>query len=406
MKSSRALSLRSFLSSTLLLGVGSVIHALRVIVLSLLLSNYQFGAVSTVLLISTLFAEFGTLGLSQLVYNQSLYTPRVVNRNSLIISRFAMSGLFVITMMAFVVSAIISAMASFRFFALFPTLLCAATNVMVLASLRASDSKFTHPLGYAIKAIIVLTDIFVLGFGYFEVDSIMLWGEILAAPVLLIFAARSGIVRVRKSIFRHVFAHLKKHIRTASWAVLSSMSALLLLNQERLAAALFLDLEQMGIISKVVLIKIIGGQSAFIFGTYFHRHIVGSDATARAWIFAEIRRYEVYVYFILLGACAIGSVPVMLIYAAVYQIELSYVASFSAIALAIVFFFNPFAIFLQASGRFDTLTQCNAITVVLFFALASVNLDGLNIVNASAVTALMWFALIRHRAGKQFPSKH
>ena len=392
--------MKTFFSSTLLLAVAAVLHSLRVILLSFLLGNRDFGAVSTILLISTLFAEFGSLGFSQLVYNQRLYTPGVISRASVNVGRFLFTGLSVISVMGILTTLVISAASPFHFGPLLLTLVCAAFNTMILASCRASNNKFTHPTAYFLKALIVLVDVAVLGSGHFTIETIILWGEVLATPVLLVYAWRSGIIRPRWSVFRKVPGLVAAHRGLAFWAVMSSMSALLFLNQERMAGAFFLTLEQMGVITKIILIKIIGGQSAFIFGTYFHRHIVGQDHEGRLRTFTVIRRYENYVYPVLAALCLLMTIPVQMVYQAIYGIELSYAVAISAMILAIVFFFNPFAILLQASGRFSTIAACNALTVALFFALATFSLDSSYVVIASAATSALWYVLIRRAAGR------
>lgn len=390
--------MRALFSSILLLGVGSFIHALRVIILSFLLGNHNFGAVSTILLISTLFAEFGTLGFSQLIYNQRLFTPGVVSRASVNVNRFLLTGLSIISAMGLVTALVISMVGPFHFWTLLVTLVCAAANMMILAACRASNNKFTHPTAYFLKSLIVLVDIAVLGSGHFQVQTIILWGEVLATPVLFLYALRHGVFQPRWSVLRKVPGVVKIHWRLAFWAIVSSMSALLFLNQERMAGALFLTLAQMGVITKIILIKIIGGQSAFIFGTYFHRHVVGSDHAARVQTFAIIRRYELYAYLTLAALCLLMTIPTQMAYRAFYGIELSYAVAISAMVLAIVFFFNPFAILLQASGRFGTIARYNALVVALFFVLALFSFDSSYVVIASAGTSFLWYVLVRRAA--------
>ncbi|HWW55888.1 MAG TPA: hypothetical protein VN047_03245 [Sphingopyxis sp.] len=389
---------RALFGSILLLGAGSFIHALRVIILSFLLGNHNFGAVSTILLISTLFAEFGTLGFSQLIYNQRLFTPRVISRASVNVSRFLLTGLLIISVMAVVTALVISLAGPFHFWTLFVTLICAAANTMILASCRASNNKFTHPTAFFLKSLVVLVDVAVLGSGHFHVESIILWGEVLATPVLFVYALRHGIIQPRWSVLRKVPGIVTIHWRVAFWAVMSSMSALLFLNQERMAGAFFLTLAQMGVITKIILIKIIGGQSAFIFGTYFHRHVVGSDHAGRVQTFAVVRRYELYVYPALAVLCLLMTIPVQMAYRAFYGIELSFAVAIAAMILAIVFFFNPFAILLQASGRFGTIARYNALVVALFFALALFSFDSSYVVIASAATSSLWYVLVRRAA--------
>lgn len=390
--------MRTLLNSTLLLGAGSFIHALRVIILSFLLDNRDFGAVSTILLICTLFAAFGSLGFSQLIYNQRLYTPGVVSRASVNVSRFLLAGLSIISAMAVVTALAISVVGPFHFGTLFTTLICAAANMMFLSAFRSSSNKYTHPNAYFLKSLVVLVDIAVLGSGAFAIETIMLWGEILATPVLLFYALQNGIIRPRWSVFRKVPGLVAAHRDLAFWAVISSMLALVFLNQERMAGAFFLTLEQMGIITKIILIKIIGGQSAFIFGTYFHRYIVGSDQEGRVRIFAVIRRYESFIYLALALACLLMMIPVQMAYQTFYDIELGYAVTIAAMLLGIIFFFNPFSIVLQASGRFGTTARINAIAVALFFTLAIFRFDSAYIVIVSAVTSLLWYVLVRREA--------
>ncbi|MDI1325518.1 MAG: hypothetical protein PSV23_01840 [Brevundimonas sp.] len=390
--------MKTFFSSTLLLGTASVVHAMRVIILSLLLGNREFGTVSTILLISTLFAEFGSLGFSQLVYNQGLYTPRIISRASVNVSRFLLTGLSIVSTMAVMTALVISTAGLFHFWTLFPTLICAAANVMILASCRASNNKFTHPAAYFLKSLIVLIDIAVLGSGHFAIDTIMLWGEILATPVLLFYAMRSGILRPRWSVLRKLPSLVAAHRNVAFWAIMSSMTALLFLNQERIAGGSFLTLEQMGIITKIILIKIIGGQSAFILGTYFHRHIVGSGQAGRVRSFAIIRRYEFWAYSAVALICLAMTIPVQWAYKAFYDIELTYAVAISAMVLGIVFFFNPFAILLQASGKFGTIARYNAVAVTLFMILAIFSVDSSYVVITSAATSLLWYILVRRAA--------
>jgi O-antigen/teichoic acid export membrane protein len=390
--------MRGLLSSSFLLGVGSLIHAMRVIILSFLLGNRDFGAVSTLLLIATLFGEFGSLGFSQLVYNQRLFRPGIIDRALVNVSRFLIAGLSIIAAMALITAIAISSVGTFHFGALLLTLVCAAANVMILAACRASSSKFTHPLGYFLKSLIVLVDIAILGAGHFNIETMVLWGEVLATPVLLAYAWRVGMFRLRWSHFQSVLGLLAQHRYAAFWAVLSSMSALIFFNQERIAGALFLTLEEMGVIAKIILIKLIGAQLAFVLGTHFHRHIVGSDLPKRKQTFDMFRRYEFQAYLALALLCAIATIPVQIAYQWVYNIELTYAAAISAIVLGVVFFFNPYAILLQATGRFSAITRCNMIEVILFVVLTTTGLSSLDTVVASAIMSLFWYVLIRHTA--------
>lgn len=388
------------MSLTLLLGAGSFIHAMRVIVLSLLLGNRDFGAVSTILLISALFAEFGSLGFSQLIYNQRLFTPGGIDRASVNVSRFLVAGLSIIVVMAVVVSLAVASLGPFQFTTLFLTLLCAATNTMLLAACRASKNKLTHPVGFFLKSIIVLIDIAILGTGHLNIESIALWGEILATPVLLIYVFRKMLIMPNLSLFRKVPGLLASNSRIAIWAVVSSMSSLIFFNQERIAGAIFLSLEQMGIITKMILIKIIAAQCAFIFGTYFHRHLIGCEMQERNDLFKKVRQYEYYIYAIVFAMCVVGSIPVQIVFGFVYGIEMDMVVTISAIVLAVIFFFNPFSILLQASGRFDLITRCNVIAVCLFLILATFRIDSAYLIIASAGASMIWYLLIRHAARK------
>ena len=392
--------MHKLVSTTLLLGTGSVIHAMRVIVLSLLLDNRDFGAVSTILLIATLFAEFGSLGFSQLIYNQRLFTPGVLNRAAVNVSRYLFAGLLIIVIMAAVTGAIIAVFTSFYVITIFLTLICAASNTMLLAACRASTSGFTHPIGFFVKSLIVLVDIAILGAGDLHIDTIALWGEVLAAPVLIAYAVRCGIVRPSRVMRRKIKALLMTNRLIAVWAVMSSVSSLVFLNQERIAGALFLSLEDMGAMSKILLIKIIAAQGAFILGAPFHRHIIGSSQAARINLFTEIRRYEPYAYGVLALLCALAVMPIQTVYRLAYTIDVSTAVAISAVVLAIIFAFNPFSILLQASGQFRKVSAINAITVALFLSFALFNHDNVAIVIASATASTIWFVLIRRGAAK------
>lgn len=397
---SQVWQVRGFVTFSLLLAAGTLIHAMRVIVLSLLLDNRDFGAVSMILLISTLFAEFGSLGLSQLVYNQRLFTPGVINRASVNVSRFLLAGLAIIGMMAVVAALIIAALAPFNFTTLFLTLLCAATNTMILAACRASKNKFTHPVGFFLKSIVVLIDIAILGMGNIEIASIALWGEIIATPLLLFYIFRGKLIMPKRSIARKILHLLMTNRRIATWAVISSMSSLIFFNQERIAGALFVSLEQMGVISKMILIKIIAAQCAFIFGTYFHRHLIASGGPERTVLFAKIRELEFQVYIALFVLCLVSSVPVIFAFDVIYRIEMNVLIATSVTILAVLFFFNPFAILLQCSGRFDLITRCNLVAVGLFSVAMVFFNDTTQIVVASAGASMLWYLLIRHAARK------
>ena len=106
--------MRNFFSSTLLLAMATVIHALRIIILSFLLGNREFGAVSTILLIGTLFTEFGALGFSQLIYNQPLFHPGRVSRQSRRVGLFFLTGLALLLASAAALAAIASAISVFE----------------------------------------------------------------------------------------------------------------------------------------------------------------------------------------------------------------------------------------------------------------------------------------------------
>ena len=60
--------------------------------------------------------------------------------------------------------------------------------------------------------------------------------------------------------------------------------------------------------------------------------------------------------------------------------------------------FNPFAILLQASGRFGTIARYNALVVTLFFSLALFSSDSSYIVVASATASLLWYVIVRRAA--------
>lgn len=302
--------------------------------------------------------------------------------------------------MSVLAASIIAISTAFHFATLFLTLLCAAANTMILAACRASKNKFTHPVGFILKSIVVLIDIAILGMGSIEIASIALWGEIVATPILLIYIFRGKLIMPKRSIARKILVLLMINRRIATWAVVSSMSSLIFFNQERIAGALFVSLEQMGVITKMILIKIIAAQCAFIFGTYFHRHLIASGQQEKVDLFAKIRKFEIQGYIILFILCIISAVPVIFAFGVMYGIEMNVVIATSVTILAVLFFFNPFAVLLQSSGRFDLITRCNCIAVGLFSTVIVFAKDTSQIVVASTGVSIIWYILIRHAARK------
>lgn len=395
--------MRTLVSSTLLLGTATVVHALRILILSFLLGNTAFGAVSTILLMATFFNEFGALGFSQLIYNQPLFKPGRVSRQSRRIGLYFITGVSLLMVSATGVAAVAAVISEFSFAAVFLTIFCAAANMMVLSACRASRSSFTHPVAYFIKGIIVVSDIVILGFFTPPIAMMALWGEVIALPVLLLYAWRVGILKFRWTLVREIPGHLKANLSLGGSAIASAASGMVFFNQERLFGVAALTLEQLGALTKLLLPKLIAAQGAFLLGVHFHRMVVGLTEVERAGLFARVRRLE----WIVLPAVALvvgaGGYIVIRLAALIYDIPIDYPTGVAVTVLALLFFFNPYSIMLQAANRYSALALANTVAVVAFVTLMSAaGPQGLGPIAFSAVSACLWLLTIRILVARHF----
>lgn len=396
-----------FVSSSLLLAVSTIIHAGRIIILSFVLGNAEFGAVSTVLLIATIFTEFGALGFTQLIYNQSLFEPGRVSRHSRRVGMFLLTGAVLLLATATLVAAIISAISPFAFVTIFLTIFCAATNMVILSACRSSRSNFTHPIAYFIKSIIVTMDIIILGYWAPPIAQIALWGEVIAMPLLLLYAWYIGVLKFRMRTLRAVPQLFATQFKLGLLAIASSASGMLFFNQERLFGVSALTLEQMGILTKLILPKMVAAQGAFLLGVHFHRYVVGLSNAERLALFARIRRFEWIAIPVLLLAVVLGSPVVVALNAAIYSINIGFLTGVAVIALSLVFFFNPYSIMLQATNRYSLLAYANSGAVVVFVGLTAIRgAEGSAVVLHSAVSACFWLLFVRLFAGYSFGTRN
>lgn len=395
--------MRNFFSSTLLLAMATIIHALRIIILSFLLGNTDFGAVSTILLLATLFTEFGALGFSQLIYNQPLFKPGRVSRQGRRIGLFFLTGMGLFLANAAIVAAIASAISVFAFATIFLTLFCAASNMMVLSACRSSRSSFTHPIAYFIKSIIVVLDIVILGFFTPPLAKMALWGEVVALPILLFYAWHVGILKLRWTSAREVPAIFAKHFKVGLTAIASAASGMLFFNQERLFGVAALTLEQLGILTKLLLPKMIAAQGAFFLGVHFHRMVVRMSETDRSTLFARAKHYERYVVPISALAVTVGGYLAVQFNTLIYGIAIDYPTGLAVTVLALIFFFNPYSIMLQATNHYISLAIANSIAVTGFVALVVVvGPHNPGVAVLSALSACLWFLIVRIFVARSF----
>jgi O-antigen/teichoic acid export membrane protein len=398
--------MRNFFSSTLLLTMATVIHALRIMILSFLLGNTDFGAVSTILLLATLFTEFGALGFSQLIYNQPLFRPGRVSRQSRRIGLFFLTGMGLLLVSAAVVAAIASAISVFAFLTIFLTLFCAASNMMVLSACRSSRSSFTHSIAYFIKSIIVILDIVILGFFTPALAKMALWGEVVALPILIFYAWYVGILKLRWTTVREVPAIFAGHFKLGLTAIASAASGMLFFNQERLVGVAALTLEQLGILTKLLLPKMIAAQGAFLLGVHFHRMVVRMSGADRSALFARAKHYERCVVPIAMLAVAAGGYLAVQLNAWVYGIAIDYPTGLAVTVLALIFFFNPYSIMLQATSRYTSLAIANSIAVTGFVALvAMVGPRDPGVAVLSALSACLWLLVVRILVARSFSAR-
>ncbi|MBU1538694.1 MAG: hypothetical protein KKC29_09180 [Alphaproteobacteria bacterium] len=397
--------MRILFSSTMLLGTATVIHALRILILSFLLGNTDFGAVSTIMLMAIFFTEFGALGFSQLIYNQPLFNPGRVSRQSRRIGLYFVTGIGLLLVSAVVVAAIVAVISAFSFAMIFLTIFCAASNMMVLSACRSSQSSFTHPLAYFIKGVIVIADIVILGFFTPPIEMMALWGEVIALPILLFYAWRVGVLKLRWTIVREVPGHLRTHLKLGVSAIGSAASGMVFFNQERLFGVAALTFEQLGVLTKLLLPKLIAAQGAFLLGVHFHRMVVRMTEAERAAFLVRARRFEGIAMLVVALAVGAGGYIVAQLVARLYDIRIDYPTGVAVTVLALLFFFNPYSIMLQATNRYGALTLANTIAVGAFVAMmAASGSGGPGPIMLSAVSACLWFVVIRLLVARHFPT--
>ncbi len=395
--------MKALFSSTLLLGTATAVHALRILILSFLLGNTAFGAVSTILLMATFFNEFGALGFQQLIYNQPLFAPGRVSRQSRRVGLYFVTGVSLLVASAVVVAAVADAVSEFSFVAVFLTIFCSAANMMVLSACRASQSSFTHPVAYFIKGVVVVSDIVILGFFTPSLPMMALWGEVIALPILLFYAWRVGVLKLRWSIVREVPGHLMGNLRLGVSAIASAASGMVFFNQERLFGVAALTLEQLGVLTKLLLPKLIAAQGAFLLGVHFHRMVVRLSEAKRLELFARVRRLEWIALPVVAIAVGIGGYIVVQLAALIYHIPIDYPTGIAVTVLALLFFFNPYSIMLQATNRYGALALANMVAVAAFVLLMWIGgARGPGPIAFSALSACLWLVAIRVLVGRYF----
>lgn len=369
---------------------------MRVIVLSLLLGDSDFGIVATLLLLAALFAEFGTLGFGQLVYNQPLFSPGRRNWRAHRVALFLLSGMAMASAISVIVSLLLYRFTPFNFAPLWLTLWCAAMNSMIISACRAAASQFIHPAGYAIKAVIVSIDIVILGFIGLSLENMALWGEVAAFPALLLYAWHIGILRRNCRIAASVLSTIRKNWRLGLKAIISSATGIVFFNQERILGAAFLTFEQMGILTKILMPKIIAAQGSFLFGVHFHRWIVSLDGLKRNALIKRMNRWEIWITPMLIVVLVSGGWITVQFIDLIYEISISLIMGMAITLLALAFLINPYAIILQANNHFTPLAKANLLAVLQFAAACLLwhpEVEGVLI--ASAASAFTWFLVVR-----------
>lgn len=393
--------MKNFFSSTLLLAAAAILHSLRIILLSFLLGNHEFGGVSTILLMMTLFVEFGALGFSQLVYNQPLFEPGRVTRQGRRVGLFFATAACLLLCTALMVAAVIAAISMFQFWAIFLTLFCAAMNMMTLACCRASRSNFTHPIGFFIKAVIVVIDIIILGFFTPPIEKMVFWGELVALPVLLFYAWRVGVLKLRLRIVREIPRLLLSHARLGIFSISSAASGMIFFNQERIFGVSALTLEQLGLMTKLLLPKMIAAQGAFLLGVHFHRMIVRLAPAERSALLVRVQRLEWMGLPLIVLALAAGGFLAVPLNHYVYEIDIDFITGLSVGLLALVFFFNPYSIMLQATNHFTALVIANVAAVACFAAgVIIMSPTTSQTIILSAISAALWAVIVRILASR------
>ncbi len=396
MQASLKAGLSRFVSSTFILAFAVVLHATRVIFLSLILDDHDFGVVSTILLVTTIFADFGSLGFSQLAYNVPPFSKAYRRTTSHQVNLYIWSSLAICFCTTSIVSTILVLVGQFGFVAITATLFCAGVNIAILSSLRSAANIYIYPIAFAIKALIIMVDIVILSQGSLQMGTVVLWGEILSVPVLLAIAAYVGVLKFSPRLFKHVRSHLARNIAQGIRAISSSSSAMMFFNIERIVAAIFLSTASMGLLTKMLMPKIIASQSSFLLAVHFHRFVTSIDTVAKADLLLRIRRIEPLAFLLLIPLTALGGFVLQFLFEILYGIETSLLLATSISLTSLIFLFNPFSIFLQATGQFLKLLVANIVSAALFALLYLVFQHEAAILYMSAAAASSYFLLTRY----------
>lgn len=381
---------------TLLLAFAVVLHASRVIWLSFALPNEEFGAFATLLLLSVMFAEFGNWGFAQLIYNQKVYEPRCQGTELRNVSALMTAALVISSVMAVALALFVSQFTVFGFVQLLATLACSGVNLTILAACRASSSKYTYPFGYLIKASVVLVDVAVLIYVEMPIENMVLFGELLAAPLLSGYAFYLGLWKSRSRLCRHALLMFRRNIKSGLAVVVSSSTALLFFNQDRMLAATLFNLSDMGIFSKLLMPKIIGAQLGFLFSVQFHRWLIANQSTSIVSKVQLMHRMEKLIALPLVLILFVGGFTVVLFYDVAYNIEVHLFTGFLLVILACIYFANPYAVLLQASGNFKYLTLGNVLGLIAFaIVIIFIPFTPASVLSASAFSAIVWLVGVR-----------
>lgn len=385
-----------FFSSTFILGAAVVLHASRVIILSIVLNDHDFGVVSTILLITTIFADFGSLGFAQLACNVAPFSGRHIQRSNYLINLYILSSFFICLITAIITSAILIVIGEFGFLQLSVTLFAAAMNIAILSSLRSAANVYLYPAAFGTKAVIVLIDVLLLSKGALKISSVMLWGEVLAMPALLIIAGRAGVFRGNSRIVRRVPRHIKRNLSQGIRAIMSGCSGMLYFNIERLVALMLLPTASLGFLTKLLMPKIIASQSSFLLTVHFHRYITSVGPKDRSALIDNIKRFEPWVLGAMIPGMFVATSTVIFAFSYIYGIEVILSLALGVTLTAGICLFNPYSIFLQATGRFSELAVASLASAGLFVSVYALVRDESWILYISTLSTLCFLLLTRY----------
>ncbi len=390
------LNAKLFFSSTFILGAAVVLHASRVIILSVVLNDHDFGVVSTILLLTTIFADFGSLGFSQMACNVRPFSGRHIQRSTYLINLYILSSIFICIVTSLSVSLIATWVGQFGFIQLVITLFAAAMNVTILSSLRSSANIHLYPSAFSLKAVIVMVDVVLLSKGNLSTTNIILWGEVLAFPVLLLIAGRAGVFPGSGKTLRRVPDHIGRNLRQGIRAIMSSFSGMLYFNIERIVALVLLPTASLGFLTKLLMPKIIASQSSFLLAVHFHRYVTSIGEIERSALLANTRRFEPAVIAVMVPGMVLASYILQIAFQYIYSIEISFPLALCIALTAAIFMLNPYSIFLQATGRFVELAAASFAAATLFICVYAVVPDEGNIIYISGLSTAAFLLVTRY----------